>query len=56
MSATFSSQGVANFPFRKKEAQIEFKKDMMFDPYIKKYIPKPCEIVIKNVDTNQVLG
>ena len=29
---------------------------MMFDPYIKKYIPKPCEIIVKNVNTSEVLG
>ena len=29
---------------------------MLFDPYIKKFMPKPCEIVVKNVNTNQILA
>jgi len=51
-----TSSGVANFPFGAKETRIEFKKQMLFDPYIKKYMPKPCEIVLKNVNTNQILA
>ena len=51
-----TSSGVANFPFRAKESRIDFKKEMLFDPYIKKFMPKPCEIVVKNINTNQILS
>ena len=29
---------------------------MLFDPYIKKFMPKPCEIVVKNFNTNHILA
>ena len=47
---------MADFSIHEKEALTDFKRQMLFDSYIKKYMPKPCEIVLKNVNTNQILA
>lgn len=49
-------KGTVNFPFQSKEAKIEFKKFMSYDNYLKKFMPKLCNLSVKNTTAGRIIA
>ena len=48
--------GIVDFPLSHKQASFDIKKVLTFDNYLQRFMPKVCDLSVKNSTTGRIIA